>query len=57
MTDPYAIAITAYELTLCDSIEKEFAFSLLHSIRMEVAGMIKFVSNKKYKSYFQTPSR
>lgn len=57
MTDPYEIAITAYALTLCDSIEKEFAFSLLHSKRLEVAGMIKFVSTKKRKSYFQTWSR
>lgn len=54
ITDPYEIAITAYALTLCDSIEKEFAFSLLHSKRLEVAGMIKFVSTQKHKSCFQT---
>jgi len=46
MTDPYEIAITTYALTLCNSIEKEFAFSLLHSTRLEVAGMIKYVTTK-----------
>lgn len=54
MTDPYEIAITSYALTLCDSIEKEFAFSLLQSKRLEVAGMMKFISIQKRKSYFQT---
>lgn len=44
MTDPYEIAITTYALTLCNSIEKEFAFNLLHSTRLEVAGMIKYVT-------------
>jgi hypothetical protein len=44
MTDPYEIAITTYALTLCNSIEKEFAFILLHSTRLEVAGMIKYVT-------------
>jgi len=45
MTDPYEIAITTYALTLCNSIEKEFAFNLLHSTRLEVAGMIKCAHN------------
>jgi hypothetical protein len=44
MTDPYEIAITTYALTLCNSIEKEFAFNLLHSTRLEVAGMMKYVT-------------
>ncbi|PNF42789.1 hypothetical protein B7P43_G13621 [Cryptotermes secundus] len=44
MTDPYEIAITAYALTLCDSIEKEFAFSLLHSKRLEVADGLQYWS-------------
>jgi hypothetical protein len=57
MTDPYEIAITTYALTLCDSIEKEFAFSLLHSKRLKVAGMIKFISNRKQKSDFHTSAR
>ena len=43
MTDPYEIAITTYALTLCNSIEKEFAFNILYSTRLEVAGMIKYV--------------
>jgi len=45
MTDPYEIAITTYALTLCNSIEKEFAFKRLHSTRQEVAGMINYVCN------------
>jgi len=45
MTDPYEIAVTTYALTLSNSIEKEFAFKLLHSTRLEVAGMIKYVCN------------
>jgi hypothetical protein len=44
MADPYEIAITTYALTLCNSIEKEFAFNLLHSTRLEVAGMVKYVT-------------
>jgi hypothetical protein len=44
MTDPYEIAITTYALTLCNSIEKEFAFNLLQSTRLEATGMIKYVT-------------
>jgi A-macroglobulin complement component. len=44
MTDPYEIAITTYVLTLCNSNEKEFAFSRLHSTRLEVAGTIIYVT-------------
>lgn len=44
MTDPYEIAITTYALTLCNSNEKEFAFNRLQSTRLEVAGMIMYVT-------------
>ncbi|PSN51286.1 hypothetical protein C0J52_05303, partial [Blattella germanica] len=37
MTDPFDIAITAYALTLCDSLEKEYAFILLQKSHLEVA--------------------
>jgi CD109 antigen len=31
LKDPYEIAITAYALTLCDSVEKDLAFRILSS--------------------------
>jgi len=56
MTDPYEIAITTYALTLCNSIEKEFAFNLLHSTRLEVAGMIKCAHNNNANQPLHTLS-
>ncbi|KDR15355.1 CD109 antigen [Zootermopsis nevadensis] len=44
LTDPYEIAITTYALTLCDSTEKEFAFNLLHSKKLEVADGLPYWS-------------
>jgi hypothetical protein len=54
VTDPYEIAITTYALTLCDSMEKEFAFSLLHSKRLEVAGMMEFGCKQNTNQDFPT---
>ncbi|KAJ9579706.1 hypothetical protein L9F63_004632, partial [Diploptera punctata] len=36
MTDPFDIAITTYALTLCDGIDKEYAFKLLNSKSKQV---------------------
>jgi hypothetical protein len=57
MTDPYEIAITTYALTLCDSTEKEFAFNVLHSRRLEVAGMMEFGCNQNTNQDFPTVSQ
>src|SRR2546423_1879659 len=42
ITNSYQIAITTYALTIADSTEKEHAFSLLHSKRIEAAEFIYF---------------
>ena len=39
LTDPYEIAITAYALTLSNSVDRELAFSRLVAARREVEGM------------------
>ncbi|XP_037068259.1 CD109 antigen-like [Pollicipes pollicipes] len=39
LTDAYEVAITAYALTLCNSVDREVAFSKLHVARREVEGM------------------
>jgi len=57
MTDPYEIAITTYALTLCDSIEKEFAFKLLHSKILEATGMMTSGCNLNINQDFQQVAR
>ena len=39
ITDPYEIAITAYALTISNSVNRDFAFSKLHRSRSEIEGM------------------
>jgi hypothetical protein len=57
MTDPYEIAITTYALTLCDSTEKEFAFHLLHSKKLEVAGIWSLNKTETQIGTFQQSAR
>ena len=39
LTDAYEIAITAYALTVSNSVDREVAFNKLHASRREVEGM------------------